>query len=192
MKRFARLVVIVALLAMAAALAAYAQGSNGPGGSSSQFREANKYKFMLVRMAHNIGRLNPEKKAPLTAKQAKAILGVLNPLRKKTTLTEDESKTYIKKLKANLTAKQLTEMGKMKRPERQGGGGQGGPGGPGGQGRPGGQGGPSANGQRPRFDPNAMKTYNPFNPPKDSPMGGRSSQRTADLFKGLEKIAKGK
>jgi hypothetical protein len=162
-------------------------GGQGGGGQMSQFREAHKYTFMLTRMASNIGRLDVETDAPLSAEQAKSILAVLTPLKTKPTLTQDEAKDIMMKLKATLTAKQLTEIGKMKQPDHRfrsanQGGGSGGPGsGPGGT--------PRAD--RPRFDPSAMKDFNPFNPPKDSPMAGRSSKRLNALFTALEAKAKG-
>jgi hypothetical protein len=157
-------------------------GGQGGGGPMSQFREAHKITFMLSRMAMNIGRLDTDTDAHLTPAQAKSILAVLTPLRSKTSLTEDDSKAAIMKLKAELTEKQLTEMGKMKQPPRRfGGGGQNGPGGQMGQG-----------GQRPRFDPNAMKEFNPFNPKKGNPMAARSAKRLNALFAALEAKANAK
>lgn len=185
MKRLA----LVLILLIALCVAASAQGPGGPGGGSgpfAQFRESHKYTFMLSRMAANIGRLS-ESKAPLTPKQAKAVLAVLQPLRKKTSLTQDEAKDSTKKLKAVLTEKQLTAIGKMKPEHRFGG--------PGGQGRPGGQGGQGRMPQmqpgqgRPRFDMSAMKNFNPFNPPKGTPMAERGAKRMNDLFDDLKKIA---
>jgi hypothetical protein len=138
-------------------------------------------------MAVNIGRLD-KSKAPLTAKQAKSVLAVLEPLKKKTKLTQDEAKIAIKKLKAVLDEKQLTEIGKMKPEMRLAG--------PGGPGRPGGQGGPGrmpggqpGQGGMPRMDMSAMKNFNPFNPPKGTPMAEHGAKRMNELFDSLEKIA---
>jgi len=178
--------------------------SGGNGGAFSAFRDAHKYTFQLSRMASNIGHLNEDKTAPLTAKQAKQLLKVLTPLRKKSSLTQDEAKTALKGLKAVLTVQQLNAIGRMKDHRfgagpggRQGGAGGpgGGPGGaqgaPGRMGGPGGSGGPGGN--RPRFDPSAMKNFNPFNPPKNSPMGNeRAMARWTLFYNNLNAIAAGK
>ena len=100
------------------------------------------------------------------------MLAVLQPLRSQPKLTQDQAKDALRGLKATLTEEQLTEIGTMKAPQygsRQNGqGGQGGAqgGGPGGGG---GQGG-GQQGNRPRLDPVAMKDFNPFNLPENSPM----------------------
>jgi len=171
-----------------------AANGNGAGGANrfAQFRESHKYTFQLTRLAGNIGKLEEEKKAPLTPAQAKAVLAVLEPLRGKPKLTQDDAKVALKGLKAALNEQQLTEIGKMKEPERRPGqGGQGGPGmGPGGGQRGPGQG-PGA-GQPPAMNPDAMKNFNPFNLPKDSPMGGRSAERWNKFFDALTKKAGGK
>lgn len=169
-----------------------APGVAGGRGGFTQFRESHKYTFMLTRMMANIGRLEAEGNAPLTKQQAKTILAVVEPLRKKPTLTQDEAKQTATKVKAVLTAKQLTEMGKMKQPERRGGQGQGM-----GQGRGMGMGqgmGQGQNGQRSRmnFDPIAMKNFNPFNASGNNPMAARSAKRMNEMFDALKLKANSK
>ncbi|HEY3418600.1 MAG TPA: hypothetical protein VGM23_17120 [Armatimonadota bacterium] len=172
------------------------QGGGG-GGQFAQMREKYKNTFALSRFAGNIGKLEEEGKVPLTPAQAKAVLAVLEPLRTKTTLSQDEAKDALKGLKAALNEQQLTEIGKMKQPQRgrgQGGGmGQGGQGGGMGQGGGRGQGGGTGQGggQRRAFDPNTMKDFNPFNPPKDSPMAQRGIERWNKFFDALKKKANG-
>lgn len=148
-------------------------------GAFQQFRESHKYTFMLTRMTVNIAKLETESDAPLTPEQAKTILGILEPLRKQTTLSQNDAKTTAMKVKAVLTEKQLTEMGKMKQPERRPGQGQG-------QGQ-----GQNGQRQRPSFDLAAMKDFNPFNPSKDNPMAARSAKRINMLFDVLQKKASG-
>jgi len=158
---------------------AAASPSDGMGGREAfaKFRESHKYTFMLTRMATGIGQLETEGSAPLTSAQAKAILTVLNPIRKQTSLSQDEAKEAVKKLKAVLTAKQLTEIARMKQPERrfhsptEG------------ERRP---------RQGPRFDTSAMGNFNPFNPQKGNPMAARSANRIEALFDALNKKAAGK
>lgn len=165
---------------------AYAQQTEGGrgGGQFTQFREAHKYTFQLMGMAGNIGRLDKETKTPLTKAQAKAVLAVLKPLRAKPKLTQDEAKKALKGLKKVLTEKQLTEIGKMKPEDRRGGQRMGSGNGD----RPRGEG--NGGGQRRRFDPDAMKNFNPFNPSKDAPGGERSAKRWQEFFAALEKKAK--
>lgn len=142
----------------------------------AEFQEQHKYTFQLMRMAGNIGKLD-EAQAPLTKAQAKQVLAVLQPLRAKETLTQDEAKEALKGLKKVLTEKQLNKIAAMKQPERRGGG-------MGGN-RARTEGGRAPGGQRPpRMDPNAMKNFNPFN--TDSPMGARGRERWDETFKALE------
>lgn len=167
--------------------AASNSGGSGRGAQSTQSREEHKYTFQLSSMAVNVGRMEREGVAPLTPAQAKSILAVLNPLRTKSTLTQDEAKEAIKGIKQVLTEQQLTEIGKMNARSRQGGrqGQRGGGQRSGQQGQRGGQ-----QGQRPQVDPATMKNFNPFNPPKDSPMQ-RGGDRMKELFESLEKKATG-
>ncbi|MGC8861993.1 MAG: hypothetical protein ACP5R5_04360 [Armatimonadota bacterium] len=142
------------------------------------FRESHKFTFQLSRLAGNIGRLDKETKFSLEPDQARAILAVLTPLRKQTTLDQDQARSAIKELQKILTDDQrsaISSMAPEHRFRREGGG-------------PGG----SPPGPRPSFDLKAMENFNPFNPPKDSPMYERSKKRWDDLFAALEKKAKGK
>jgi hypothetical protein len=159
-----------------------AQAPGGGGfGAMAQFREAHKYTFLLTRMVSNIGKLDTETEAPLTQAQAKGILAVLEPLQKQPKMTQDEAKATAGKLKMLLTEKQLTEMGKMKQPQRPQGQGQ----------RMQGQGGGQGQARRPSFDPIAMKDFNPFNPSGNSSMAQRSAKRMADFLSALKAKAAG-
>ncbi len=154
-------------------------GSN----AMSQFREEHKYTFQLMRFAGNIGRLESEPTTtPLTQEQAQQVLAVLQPLRAQTSLTQDQAKDALRGLKKVLTEMQLTQVGAMKSPQnalsRQGSGGQ--------------SGGQQGSRPRPQIDPATMKDFNPFNPPKDSPMAsGRQAARWDELFTDLQAKANG-
>ncbi len=150
-------------------------GMGGQSGASEAFRESHKFTFQLSRLATNIGRLDKETKSPLQPEQARSILAVLTPLRKQESMDQDQAKAGIKDLQKILTDDQRNAISTMPREHqfrREGG--------------PPGQG-PSGN--RPRFDPKAMESFNPFNPRKDSPMYERSKKRMDDLFAALEKKA---
>ena len=150
-----------------------------------QFRTEHESTFRLTRLVENIGRLDTEGKHPLTKQQAKDTLAILTPLRTQEKLTQDDAKETIRALQKVLTIDQRTEISQMPE-QRWGGGGQGGPGGPGGA-RPGG-GNVSPGGQRPSFDPAAMKNFNPLNP--SSGMGGRGAAHMDNFFQTLEAKAK--
>jgi len=164
--------------------------TGGGSNAMSQFRETHKYTFQLSRFAGNIGRLETEPTTTrLTQQQAKQVLAVLQPLRAQTTLTQDQAKDALRGLKAALTQTQLTQIGAMKSP-------------PSAMGRQGGQDSGQSRGQaggqqgtRPRsqFNPATMKDFNPFNPPKDSPMArGKQADRVKALFADLEARSGGK
>lgn len=184
----------VALMAMLVCSASVAQEPPPPeprnGSSSGQFsqmREKYKYTFQLMSMAHHIGEINKDPKYALTQTQARKVLAVLQPLRSKPKLTQDQAKEALKKLKPVFTTTQLNAMAKIK-PRRPG---QGQPGA--GQGRPGG---PPPGGDRagrPRFDPNAMKDFNPFyaKAAKGDEFAARRAARWNDFFKALDSRAKG-
>jgi len=195
MKRIGLVVVIVAVLGAGVWIFASRRGSNqtssgtaepigrtvsgrpissGGAGGFSQFQESHKYAIMLMKMASNIGRLETETDAPLTSQQARSILAVLTPLRQRPSLSEDEAKDAVKGLKSALTAKQLTELGKMRQPQRRSQSGQR----------------PQGAGQNHRFDPNAE--FNPLNPRGSNPMAARSAKRIEALFDGLKKKAESK
>lgn len=165
--------------------------TGGATNAMSQFRDEHKYTFQLMRFTGNIGRLETEPTTtPLTQQQAKQVLTLLQPLRAQTTLSQDQAKDALRGLKSVLTELQLTQVGAMKSPQNAMGrqGGQGGGAQGGGQG-----GGQQGNRPRMQFDPAAMKDFNPFNPPKDSPMAsGRQAARWEALFTDLEAKASGK
>jgi len=189
------IIVSAVLLAALAAGAALAQGPGG-GGQSAQFREQHKYTFQLMQMVHHIAIIDKDPKHTLSAAQAKKTLAVLKPLRTKPKLTEDQAKQALKGLKKVFTVDQLNAMAKIKPGSGQRRTGPGGPGGPGGGGRPGGPGGPPGGGQgnRPRFDANAMKDFNPFyaKPSKSDARAADRGKRWNEFFTALEKKASGK
>jgi hypothetical protein len=168
---------------MLASVACLAQ--NAPGGQFSQMQEKYKYTFQLMSMAHHIEEINKDPKYTLTQTQAKQVLAVLQPLRSKPKLTQDQSKEALRNLKKIFTTNQLNAMAKIK-PRR--------PGQSGSAGRPGG--GPPPGGDRagrPRFDPDAMKDFNPFysKAAKGDEFAARRAARWNDFFKALENKAKG-
>lgn len=183
-----RKLAIAALLTLIVASSCIAQGMmGGQGGPFAQFREEHKFTFQLMQMVRHIGIINDDPKHTLTPAQAKQVLAVLNPLKAKPKLTQDQAKQALKDLKKIFTVDQLNAMAKIKMPMRRPGmGGPGGPGGPGGMGRPGGM------GNRPPMDPNAMKNFNPFYAKinKADPRSADRAKRMAGLFSGLESKAK--
>jgi hypothetical protein len=150
-----------------------------PGGAGSQSPWGRARETMgLMRLMGGIGRLESENKQPLTAAQAKAVLAVVNPLRKASSLSEDQAGKAVTKINSILSADQrkiLAEAPSGPRMRREGEGQGQGP-------RPPGEGQPR------RFPSEGMGSSNPLNPPKDSPMAERM-QSTLDA---LEKKAKGK
>lgn|GEM_PF-2437875 len=105
-------------------------------------------KMELSGLFNSIGQLD-ELKTPLTEKQAKAILAVMNPLRKQATLSPEEADKALAKLKAELTKEQLDAIAKAREQMMRGGMG----------GRPGG-------GQRGGAPPNAAE--NGGRPPRNA------------------------
>lgn len=144
------LVSLFLLVAFAVAVVAQQQGAN----PMSAMREKYKYTFQLMQMVRHIGDIDKDKKYTLTPGQAKQLVAVLKPLRTKPKMTQDEAKNVLKKLKTPLTANQLNAMARIK---PKGGTGQG-------RAPSGGANSPRPNGQAGarRFDPNAMKDFNPF------------------------------
>lgn len=175
------------------ATTAFAQGPGGQGGPGggmfAQMREKYKFTFQLMSMVRHIGEIDKNPKYALSPVQAKRTLAVLQPLRSKPKMTQDQAKDALRGLKPIFTVDQLNAMAKIKdRPmgqRRMGGGGPGGPGGPGG-------GGPGGPGGRPRMmDPNAMKDFNPFytkGGPKDE-FSQRRAQRWNEFFGNLQNKA---
>jgi len=194
-----RVIIASLLLVVLIAATSVAQGPGGQGGGQwSQMREKYKYTSQLMQMTQHIAIIDRDSKYTLTKAQAKKVLGVLQPLRKKPKLTQDEAKATLKKLKPIFTVKQLNAMAKIKPPSRgprTGGGYSGGQGGPGG-GPPGG--GPPGGGQpganRPSFDPNAMKDFNPFcsKVKADDEFAARRARRWNQFFTAMDNKAKGK
>lgn len=187
MLKLSRAVVSVLLLSLLLSAACLAQ--NGPTGNNqfAQMREKYKYTFQLMRMARHIDAINKDPKYALTQAQAKKVLDVLQPLRSKPKLTQDQAKDVLKKLKPILTVNQLNAMARVtdrpqanRRPN-----GQAGPAGPG---RPG-----DNQANRQRFDPNAMKDFNPFysDPKASDEFAKRRAARWNDFFKDLDNKAKG-
>lgn len=186
-----RLTIMIAV-ALVAAFAVTALAQQQGGGQFSAMREKYKYTFQLMTTGRHINDLLKDKKYAPTSAQAKQLLGILKPLRTKPKLTQDGAKNVLKSLKKVFTAGQLNAMARMKSKfgqNRTQGAQPGGTGGPGGQGqRPAGQ-----NGQR-KFDPNAMKDFNPFYT-KVAKGDTRAAERVKqwnDFFAALEKKAKGK
>lgn len=187
-----RIIVSATALIWLLASVVLAQTGGGGGGQFSQMREKYKYTFQLMSMVRHIEEIDKEPKYKLTQAQAKQVLAVLQPLRSKPKLTQDQAKEVLKGLKKPFTVTQLNAMAKIKdtRPGGQRPGGQGAPGGPGG---PGGQSRPGAQGQRPRFDPDAMKDFNPFytEVKAGDEWAARRAERWNQFFKALDARAKG-
>lgn len=189
MVKWTRVSIVIALLVLLASVASLAQDQGG-GGAFAQMQEKYKYTFQLMSMARHIGEIDKDPKYALTQTQAKQVLAVLQPWRSKPKMTQDQAKDVLKNLKKVFNVNQLNAMARIKprpRTGQQGGGmrpgGQGGPGG--GQGRP--------DGNRPKFDPNAMKDFNPFyaKAAKGDEFAVRRAARWNDLFKDLTNRSKG-
>lgn len=189
MQKSSRILAAAVVITLLAAAVSLAQGTSGQGSAAfSQMREKYKYTFQLMSMVRHIGEIDKDSKYTLTAAQAKKVLAVLQPLRSKSKLTQDQAKDVLKQLKPIFTVNQLNAMARIKDPQ------------PGtrpptagrtqGQGRPGG----GTPGVRPRFDPNAMKDFNPFysNPKATDEISKRRAKRWNDFFTALQKKASGK
>jgi hypothetical protein len=204
--RFILAGVVLALAAGCPLGVAFAQGPGGPEGGAGmppqvqKFMEATKYKRQLRNQFRAIEELNRDPSTAVNPTQAKQLLAILKPWTTRDTMTEEQAKGLILKVKGVMKARQLTAMGNYKPPQRGGfgggggrpGGGPGGPGGPGGgfAGRPGGPGGPGGPvGGRRQFDFNRMKTANflstkvdPNNP--GSQRRAESNQRMIAMLEG--------
>lgn len=199
------------LVMVVTAIAAVAQPPPGAGGFQMtpemqkrmeefrKWREAHRYTFQLTSTLRGLEVLDRDAKTKLTPAQAKKILAVLQPLRNKPKLTQDEAKNALKQIKAVLTVNQLNALARYEADRRNRRGGPGGgigmrPGGMGGPGsapgaRPGGPG-----GARPQMpNPSQMKDFNPFKPnPQMGPFGQRAAEYWDRFFKGLQQRASGK
>lgn len=187
MTRILKIAAMPVGLLIAVAAAALAQPPGG--GQQNSFREKYKYTFQLMQMVGHIQEIDKDKKYTLSADQAKKVLAVLNPLRSKPKLTQEQAKQALKDLKKIFNAGQLNAMARIKPKFASHGPGQGN-----GQRPPGNdRGGPGNGGERRHFNPNAMKDFNPFYAPKtksDDKFAQDRSKRWNDFFSALEKKAK--
>lgn len=209
------------LMLMASTMAAFAQPPGGPGGFQMtpemqrrmeefrKWRDAHRYTFQLTSTLRGLEELDRNQKTKLTPAQAKKILGVLQPLRNKPKMTQDDAKNALKQIKAALNVTQLNALARIEAERRNRFGGPGGggmgmrPGGPGGApggapgARPGGNAGPRpggpASGRWQMPDLSSMKDFNPFKPnPKMGPFAQRGAEYWNNFFKGLQQRASGK
>ena len=204
--------VVPALAVTALAPAAFAQGPPGGGGGFQmtpemraqmqkfqKFREANKNVFQVSQTLRRIAGLDENPKNALTKDQAKKILGVVKPWRKKPVMKDEEARNVLKQITAPLTVAQLKAISQS---DGRGGRGQGFGGGGGGFGRPGG-GGPGGGGPgggpggRPGgFRMPDPKPFNPLNPESssfykaDPQRGKRMLDRFNEMIAKLEAKAK--
>lgn len=160
----------------------WAQPPGGPGGMRGM-RDNPKRK--LETFVLSVGQLEKTGKAKLSAVQAKKIVTVISPWRKKSAMTDAQASALQTKLSAALTSTQKKEVESLRprrgerrdgerrgaqRPggERRGGPGGGGPSGPGGREGRGGSGPNTAQGKEFRQRMEKMRgffnTYNPFYP----------------------------
>lgn len=183
MRNTFRMAVLLACLAALLSSVGFAQGPEQGSNPFSQMREKYKYTFQLMGMVRHVDAINKDPKYKLTSAQAKQVIGVLQPLRNKEKLTQDQAKDALKGLKKVFTVDQLNAMARIKeRPQngqhRMGGG------------RPGGQGGPG--GGQHRFNANAMKDFNPFyaKASGDDEFSKKRAERWNKFFCDLDKQAK--
>lgn len=176
---------LVVLIALAVPVLAQQQRAADP---RAQMREKYRYTFELMRMVRHIQEIDKDKKYTLTPDQAKKVLAVLKPYRTKPKMTQEQAKQVLKSLKPIFTAAQLKAMENVKpslqrRPSP--------PPGDRDKERPSGP--PPAAGQR-RFDPDAMKDFNPFysKAPKGDKWAEERVKRMNEFFASLEKKAKTK
>jgi hypothetical protein len=199
MKKTKQSIMLVLLVAGMALLTRPALAA--PPYSPKGFNKQMGPSFQLMRLAHNIGKIDGAK-GKLTAAQAKSILGIINPLKKKISLSGEEAQKTTDKINSVLTAEQKKIISAMKSEKHLGGG----PGGPDGM-HPDGQGGPGKMppgerrngrpGERREDGPGGnhgfgggmMSNFNPFNPPTDVPMADKLKKQNDELFAKLEKIA---
>lgn len=189
-------ILVIAVMVMTSSIALLAQEtkqtpSQRPNaGAWTTMQEKYKYTFQLMQMVGHIGEIDKDKKYTLTPAQAKQVLDVLKPLRSKPKLTQDQAKKALKDLKKVFTAKQLNAIARIKPRIRQGQQGSNPRANAGARPRP------EAGNRNPqrRFDPNAMKDFNPFysKAPKDDQRAQARIKRWNEFFAALEKKAKSK
>lgn len=143
-------------------------------------RKQYRYNFMLRDTFLKIVEMEKQGKAPLTPEQARKLLDIIGPLRKKERLKSTEAKEVVQRIQGVLTAKQLQVLSTIKVPEpprgRFGGGGGGGP-----------QGGPPGGG----FDPQRalqrmrerFRDFNPFYVPEKPNIPPDASPEQAQRIK---------
>jgi hypothetical protein len=190
-------ITISAVLMLAFAGVLLAQQQQEGRGQWSAMREKYKYTLQLTQMVRHIQEIDKDKKYTLKPSQAKQVLAVLKPLRSKPKMTQDQARQALKDLKKVFTADQLNAIARIKPRFGAGQGTSRRPGqtpgqGPGmGQREPGTSGGPGGQSGR-RFDPNAMKDFNPFyaKAPKGDERAARRAARWNEFFAGLEQKAK--
>ncbi|MCE5197950.1 MAG: hypothetical protein ABFD54_06720 [Armatimonadota bacterium] len=153
----------------------------GDPGQFAELQKSHQYAFQLMKLVGNIGRLESDGKSGLTPQQAKAVLAVLQPLRKRESLDETSAKEAMKALQAVLTDKQRSAISALP-PEHKFHRGSTPPGPP-----PTG----TPSGPPPAGGPKAMKGFNPLNPPAGGPMGQPAGKGVERLFENLEKKSKG-
>jgi hypothetical protein len=202
--------VVPALAALALAPAANAQppgGGQGGGNFTPEMRaqfqkfrkwqEANKNVVQLGRTFRRFRQLEENPKTQLTKEQARKILAVVKPWRRKPVMKDEEARKVMTQLTAPLSVPQLKAISQSESRGGRGGGGGGagfgggrpGGGGPGGGagfgggGRPGG-GGPGGGGGFRMPDP---KPYNPLNP-ESSPFYKADPQRGARMVQGFNEM----
>ncbi|NLN76600.1 MAG: hypothetical protein GX139_09845 [Armatimonadetes bacterium] len=112
MRNTSRQISVILTMVLLVAGAAFAQRPVGV--PPSKPKEQNKSTHELVRTMHEIGAINRDPKVGLTQSQAKRVLLVINPLRKKPKLTETQAQQALKKLKPILTASQTKALRNIK------------------------------------------------------------------------------
>lgn len=168
-----------------------------------KWREEHKYTFQLLGLVGGLMQLEQEGK-PLSAKQAKQVLAILQPLTKKQKLTQEEARKAQFALQKVLTAAQLNTISRMRaEARRRRGEGSGRPrNGFMGGGAPGG--GAGGNHQSPggrerqsgarfmQMDPAKLKNFNPFyfSGKPETPMMERYRSRMKKFMTELGKKAK--
>lgn len=174
--------IAIALTVLITILVVVSYAQNQGTDQFDQFRERHKYTFQLMNMVRNISEINKDPKYTLTQTQAKQVLAVLEPLRSKPKLTQDQAKETIKALKKVFTVNQLNAMARIKSPRRV----------PDGS-RLGGSSAGPRQADRPRLNPDAMKDFNPFysKVKAGDEFAARRVKRWNEFFAALQEKAKG-
>lgn len=144
-------------------------------------RKQYRYNFMLRDTFLKIIEMEKQGKAPLTPEQARKLLDIIGPLRKKERLKSTEAKEAAQRIQGVLTARQLQVLSTIKVPEPPRGRFGGGGGGPQGGGPPGGG----------NFDPQRalqrmrerFRDFNPFYVPEKPNIPPDASPEQAQRMK---------